>query len=152
MPRNKQRRNPEKTGRVSHRFELNIRRSHEADLDEAILKLVADRKFAATIRNALRLVISLNAGDTSVLNELYPEVVNNLAVGQGNNPPEPPPDIKALNDRVEQLTQIVLQNSVGSVMSSTYQPAITAAPVAVVQQAKAASAEDIADNFLSMFQ
>lgn len=102
----RQRRIPVKTGRVSHRFELDIRKAVEGDLDKEIRQLTMDRKFASTVRNALRLVISLNAGDTSVLAELYPHLVTNM-IGQGIPVPTPP-DTSNLERKVDDLTDLVV--------------------------------------------
>lgn len=160
--RQRKQRIPVKTGRVSHRFELDIRKAVEGDLDKEIRQLTMDRKFASTVRNALRLVISLNAGDTSVLAELYPHLVTDM-VGRGI-PVATPPDTSNLERKVDDLTDLIasLRKSGEYVMQpATSQQShtmkssgagVAAPPVAEVKQAAGVSADTICDNFLSMFQ
>ena len=61
-----------KSYRVMHKFWLDITKDQEDRLDEQIHDLKRDRKFAGTIRDALRLILDLRMGRLDVLFELFP--------------------------------------------------------------------------------
>lgn len=60
--------------RLRHTFWLDMRKVDEAELAETIETLKQNRSFAATIRDGIRLICDLRAGQTEVLFELFPWV------------------------------------------------------------------------------
>lgn len=86
-------------------FWLDSQKSDEKLLHKTINKLKADRQFASAIRDGLRLIVDLRAGNTDVLLELFPgirerltdqqdirkeiEALKELLKGQGNKPSAP---------------------------------------------------------------
>lgn len=67
--------------RIQFRFWLDSTKNDQQQMIRDLIHFKSQRKFAATIRNALRLFFALLLGDTSVLVELFPAVVDGL-VGQ----------------------------------------------------------------------
>jgi hypothetical protein len=61
--------------RLMFRFWLNIMNDKDSWLADECSKLIEGRKFTTTIRNALRLLFDLQAGQTDVLRELFPHVL-----------------------------------------------------------------------------
>ena len=58
--------------RLRFTFWLDMRKTDEAQLAETIETLKLNRSFAATIRDGIRLICDLRAGQTDVLFELFP--------------------------------------------------------------------------------
>jgi hypothetical protein len=58
--------------RLRFTFWLDMRKTDEAELAETIETLKLNRSFAATIRDGIRLICDLRAGQTDVLFELFP--------------------------------------------------------------------------------
>lgn len=112
----------------THKFQLNINKGAELWLHEWIPVLTLQRKFSQYVRDGLSLMIhfaewgitaqsvydlfiELRAGKIDKLIVMFPHLRERLT-GQVTAPaPETPPSasIKALQDQVEQLTQIILQ-------------------------------------------
>jgi hypothetical protein len=64
--------------RLRFTFWLNINKSEERDLAEQIDDLKRKRSFAKTIRDGIRLMVDLYAGQTDVLFELFPWIKEKL--------------------------------------------------------------------------
>jgi hypothetical protein len=64
--------------RLRFHFWLDVNKPEEAALAETIGELKECRSFAQTIRHGIRLVVSLARGDTSVLEALFPQVVEDI--------------------------------------------------------------------------
>lgn len=60
--------------RAQFRFWLDVMKDPEFELAQEIMLMKQRRKFAATIRDGLRLMIDLNAGHIDVLLQLFPWV------------------------------------------------------------------------------
>jgi len=69
---------PDKRRRYQFRFWLDITKPDELAIGQELETLKKRRQFARTIRDALRLFVSLSRGDVSVLRELFPAVVAEL--------------------------------------------------------------------------
>lgn len=64
--------------RPGFKFWLDSRKQEEADLIAFIAWLKATRQFSKAVRDGLRLIWTLGQGDTTVLMELFPAVVQKL--------------------------------------------------------------------------
>jgi len=64
----------QKPYRVQHKFWLDITKNQEDQLDHEIHELKKTRRFASTIRDAIRLILDLRQGRLDVLVELFPWV------------------------------------------------------------------------------
>ena len=58
--------------RLRFNFWLDVTKSHENEVAAEIEQLKADRLFTKTVRDGIRLIVSLRRRDTSVLYELFP--------------------------------------------------------------------------------
>ena len=67
--------------RLRFTFWLDMRKTDEAELAETIETLKLNRTFAATIRDGIRLICDLRAGQTEVLLELFPWTKDTLQAG-----------------------------------------------------------------------
>lgn len=140
-------------------------------LDQLITELKHPEKgmglFTRAIREGLRLWNDSRKGSYKVWVELFPKVAAKyLADSQKQIKVSqvPPPDTKALEDKIARLEELLLEVTKGTLMIQQYQsviPTTTALPAAgqgkpapapVMKAAAVASADTIADNFLSMFQ
>lgn len=67
----------DKRNRIQFRFWLDANKPEQAEMGDKLDRMKADKNksFAAFIRNAIRLMLSLMAGETIVLVELFPHVV-----------------------------------------------------------------------------
>src|SRR5690348_12977928 len=101
MGKRRKQRVPIKTGRVVHHFWLNLWNEAENTLNNQVQELKKQRKFAETVRDGLRLILSLRAGSLDVLFELFPHLQERLE-GQGTNP-DPSNEIKELNEKIDLL-------------------------------------------------
>ncbi len=154
-----------KTVRIkrTHKFQLDIHKDLESWLHEWIPILTQQRKFSQYVRDGLRLMIDLSAGNVDVLIELFPWVSEKIAAGQGS---QSPPNNNELDEIKGMLEHLLAQQKadngyhlaslpVDSKQLSSGQNSLAApknvAPVAEIKVAVAASADTIADNFLSMF-
>lgn len=142
------------TGRVVHHFWLNLNKDIENTLDVAVRELKKQRLFAETVRDGLRLILDLRAGSFTVLFELFPNIRDHFVEQPGASPSGGAGQL----DEIKAMLEIALAEKRDGdkyVMQSAL-PAgaikpLPAAPVAVVTAAKAASSDEICDNFLSMF-
>ena len=60
--------------RVTIQFQLNRRRHDEREMLELITALKQQNRFKQTVLHALRLILSLEQGDTEVLDTLFPDL------------------------------------------------------------------------------
>ena len=65
---------PPKRVRLQFKFWLDVLKDVEAAIADELERLKEQRKMAPTIRDALRLFLSLGQGDSSVLLELFPDI------------------------------------------------------------------------------
>jgi hypothetical protein len=72
----------EKRYRIKHTFWLDVTKTEEYQLAEAIEDLKTKRSFTRTIRDGIRLITDLRAGNTDVLFELFPWVKERLTPHQ----------------------------------------------------------------------
>jgi hypothetical protein len=79
-------------------FWLDEGRTEEFELIKFIKRLKRNRKFHPTVRDGLRLMQSLEKGDTTVLKELFPGI---LAT------PQPTPDTDRLDDLMSRMEQML---------------------------------------------
>lgn len=122
--------------------------------DKETLEIISDMKSKRTFRGSvimgIRMVHELRQGRVDTLLKEFPQVVEWLQVKFN-----PPPD-GDLRDEIRELKRMMLEQGGNTIQPQTLiMKSVTPsapAPVAEVKAAKAVSAEDIADNFLSMFQ
>jgi hypothetical protein len=124
----------------------------ELTLTDYILKLKASKQFVTTIKNALRLIGSLQERDLSVLYELFPWIGEAI---QASAPT--PPDTSGLEDRLAKRLEASVAQAIMNAPGLPSTPLVAApikhaAPVASIKQAAKADASTIADNFFSSFQ
>lgn len=81
----KERKAKPKSFREGFKFWLDLNKQVEADLADAIFQLKRTRQFASTIRDALRLILTLRLGDVSVLEALFPGIVKQLVAANTNH-------------------------------------------------------------------
>lgn len=94
--------------RFQYKFWLDAYVQAEYSLMETIEALKAERKFAVTMRNALRLIIDLSSGNIDVLLELFPWVVERIGATQPAPVSQPPaPDTSELAKEI--ATQLILR-------------------------------------------
>lgn len=171
MPRMKKKQ-PAKRVKRNHKFQLNINKPFEAWLDEWIPVLKTQKKFSQYVRDGLQLMIQfaewgmsaasvlslvgeLREGKTDKLFELFPHIQERV-VQAAPTPQSPLSDTESLAREI--ATQIILQGGktgmemVSNLMQPPIKVTVPAAPKAEMKQsAVVVSAEDIADNFLNMF-
>lgn len=93
--------------RVRQVFWLDMNKADEYELAETIDQLKQSRTFVRTIRDSIRLILDLRAGQVDVLLELFPFVHTALGGGSGGNND----DVKALKAMLEQY---IVTNSQGT--------------------------------------
>jgi hypothetical protein len=64
--------------RQQQQFWLDLKKPEEAALSQEIARLKADREFVATVRQGIALVASLRQGDLSLLDEMFPQAVDEI--------------------------------------------------------------------------
>ena len=107
--------------RLRFNFWLDVTKSHENEVAAEIEQLKTDRLFTKTVRDGIRLIVSLRRRDTSVLYELFPWLQETAS-----KPIEPPhgdnghdDQIKALQTKIDTLTDLVAQQGApGSMVMS----------------------------------
>lgn len=77
---------PDTRIRRMFRFWLDVTKDDQHLLTVALDKLIRERKFAANVRDALRLYLDLKAGNTAVLFELFPLLKAKIISTQGAFP------------------------------------------------------------------
>lgn len=133
-------------------FWIDDRKTDELAIGQQVLELKKKRQFARVVKDGIRLITSLRAGQTDVLFELFPHLEGQLA--SKSIPPPDSGDLERLVDRAAQQAaeRVLLQ------MPSLPATALVAAPIkpstqpkAQIKQAAVADASTIADNFLASF-
>lgn len=81
----KERSGKAKPFRERFNFWLDLSKQVEYDLADAIHQLKHTRQFASTVRDGLRLILTLRLGDTSVLESLFPGIVKQLVAANTNH-------------------------------------------------------------------
>lgn len=95
--------------RLRFPFWLDMHKPDERALADQIELLKNDRSFAATVRNGLRLMLDLRAGNTTVLLELFPHVRGQLGRASGGSGDD---DLKRELQRLQDL--IMQQGNIGT--------------------------------------
>ena len=72
------RQNGKKRFRQQQQFWLDLNKPDEAALSQEIARLKADREFVATVRQGIALVVALRQGDLSLLDEMFPQAVDEI--------------------------------------------------------------------------
>jgi hypothetical protein len=130
--------------RITFRFQLDMARDNVEFFSNLQQWLAAKKSWKRYAMEGLRLFYDLSNGSTAVLLELFPNIREML--GQGD-------DDGGLRDEIAELRRLILESREippPPMDYPTMKPALNA-PKAVITQAAAMSANDIADNFLSMF-
>jgi hypothetical protein len=105
--------------RLRFNFWLDIRRDDEFAVAEQIQLLKRQRAFAKTVRDGIRLICDLRAGNVDVLLELFPFVQSKLT------PQTPPPaDNSDLKREIQMLKDLMLHSAT---------PPMVAAPVGILR-------------------
>ena len=130
-----------------HTRKYQFRNDHPMDnhVEDVLNFWKSGKKEITNLRKAVALYYALESGDLPILFEMFPQYKAQFAPGTA--------------EALEQFMQILKQQQPlvsggGQVQSLTYgiPKPLPAPPVAEIKQASAVSADDIADNFLSMFQ
>jgi hypothetical protein len=107
--------------RKQYKFWLYHDLSEDTRLMEYAAWLVKTRQFATAIRNGLRLLWTLGEGDTTLLTELFPDVVSALRA----TPPAPtptPPDNSGIESRLDRMEALLLSSGAGSPNGQVMKP------------------------------
>lgn len=135
-------------------FWLDDQKADEFKIGKTVLELKKKRQFARVVKDGIRLITSLRAGQTDVLFELFPHLEGQLV----SNTPTPP-DSGDLEKMVTRAATIAAQQVVMHMPSLPATPLVgapikqpSAAPVATIKAAQAVDASTIADNFMLSFQ
>ena len=133
-------------------FRVSALDQHADKLNKIIRDLIAKNIFSRVVRDAIRLYADLNEGHTAVLEELFPFVRTHYC-----NENDPDTIRKIIHEELSSALQekqgraLPDGRSQGFPLMSPEPKGIPAAPVAVITDAKVASAEEISDNFLNCF-
>lgn len=127
-------------------FWLHVNSQRDYETLEIIEAMKSKRTFRGSVIIGLKIVWELRQGRVETLLAEFPNVRDLLQVKQ------PPPD-DGLRDEIRELKRMMLEQG-GAVIQpqSVIMKSVVDAPAPVVQAATVASADDIANNFLSMFQ
>jgi hypothetical protein len=154
----------EKRNRKRMGFWLDYGKDDELIVAEAIDELKKQRKYQRAIFQGIQLIASLWEGRVDVLLTMFPWVAD--VICQGAPPKDDMDELKARLARMENMLQqqqkqqqrplsdpTLPQSPPGypAMKPAGYVPNI-AAPVAVVAEAKVATADEICDNFMAFLQ
>lgn len=139
--------------RLRFTFWLDLNKPDENAIAELIATLKEKNLFVKTVRDGIRLICDLRAGQLDTLFELFPWVqealikqTTDMHVSSG---------VGQLDEIKSILELVVRQQTAGGYMMqsspSAIQKPLPAPPVAEAKAATQVSADDIASNFLSMF-
>ena len=136
--------------RLRFTFWLDVQKRDEAVLAETIETLKQNRTFASTIRDGIRLVCDLRAGQTEVLFELFPWVKDALQPALITSVD------RGLQDQIARLEALLLaqgnvpiQSPLAAATPEKSSRQSTKSLVEVTASSGKASAEAVAKNFLS---
>lgn len=134
-------------------FWIDDKKPDELAIGRQVLDLKKKRQFARVVKDGIRLITSLRAGQTDVLFELFPHLE-----GQFVSKSTPPPDSDDLDKKISAAVAVGVQQAIMNapglpatalVAAPIKHPAV--APVAAIKTAAPADASTIADNFLACF-
>lgn len=150
MAKRKPSKNRKTIKRTTRHFQLRVEHPIDQHVAEILDFKRSQRAEVTAIRDGVRLLWALENGDLSVLFDMFPQYKAQLA------PPTAAGGGGELDEIKGLLEMIASQQSSGSgyVMQSVtppIPPKAAAPPVATVGQGKQVSADEIANNFLSMF-
>ena len=143
---------PQKSFRQRFTFWLDLEKTNEADIAEAIDSLKRKRSFVKTIRDGIRLIIDLRAGRTEVLFELFPWIEAKM---QANPAPSGTGGLseEKLREIIREATQGQLINTDKQAMAAVPvpEPLILDDDLPKVQVVKSEKSSDVnvAQNFLN---
>jgi hypothetical protein len=103
--------------REQQQFWLNLNKPEEAALSEQIAQLKADREFVSTVRQGIVLVIALRQGDLSLLDEMFPQMVDRIFQSGVESTSD-----KDVEEKLTALTTIVKELSVSPKADSGPKP------------------------------
>ena len=143
-----------KSFRMKFMFWLDTTKADEEQLIEQVEALKQTRLFSKTIRDGIRLICDLRAGQTDILFELFPWVRDSL------NAASTPAIDKNLQEQIARLEAILLaQGNVPIQLPTTSAPdqtplrteRVNSIPLVEITEpaSKTSSAEVVAKNFLS---
>lgn len=138
----------QKRFRLRFPFWLDLNKPDEAEVADAIAILKEQRSFSKTIRDGIRLICDLRAGQVDVLFELFPWVKETLTQTISAAP------TTALERQLERLESMLKEQGDTPALLANYsviKPS-GAPPVATIKAAPVADANTIADNFLAFIQ
>ncbi len=134
--------------RLKFMFWLDTTKTEEDALIEQIEVLKQERLFAKTIRDGIRLICDLRAGQTVVLFELFPWVREALQ-------PVPVPTEQRLQEQISRLEALLLAQGNVPIQPPLGAPRMHSAPSdepgVVITGSSKASAKTVADNFLKNY-
>lgn len=112
----------DKRTRLQLRFWLDVTKTEEDQLAEQVASLKKNRQFADYVRNGLRLMLSLAAGEVDVLIELFPwilEKFNGQAVQVASSKTAKNADILELKRMIEYQQQLMMGIAAQQAQSQT---------------------------------
>ncbi len=138
---------PQKSFRVKFMFWIDAAKKEGDDLIEQIEGLKRERLFAKTLRDGIRLICDLRAGQTDVLFDLFPWIKDGLQIS-----PTVPVE-KGIQEQIARLEALLLAQGNMPIRSTGEQPIKgtsrqnSSPPIEL--SASKASAETIAANFIN---
>jgi|GEM_PF-3496851 len=136
-----QTKNKPKSFRLQQKFWLDLSKPEEAGLADICDSLKQNRTFSKTIRDGIRLIVSLRQGKTDVLEELFPAIVIAIRGSQSTVND----DFQSMMNEIAELKSLVSSQPVS-------QPrAIQVPEGGELEVVEAATGDAIVSNFLSGF-
>ena len=134
--------------RLRFTFWLDMHKTDEAELAETIDQLKQNRSFASTVRDGIRLIADLRAGQTDVLFELFPWVKDALQASP------PAPMEKGLQEQIARLEALLLAQGNVPIQSPTVASSapetvrsVPKSQVKIAATTSKADAKTVAQNF-----
>jgi len=134
---------PKQSFRLMFKFWLDMHKPEEEALADTIDQLKQERSFSKTIRDGIRLVVSLRCGETDVLEELFPAVVAAIRGNDGKAASE------QFNDMLAEIAELKVMVAERQTVKRAPVPAEVEANDELVVAKNEVSAETIMNNLFS---
>ncbi len=106
------------TFRLRFTFWLDMLNDIEQDLADYIETLKTQRSFVKTVRNGLRVMRDLQAGQVEILFELFPWIKAEFIAGVMPKPDTDPSGNEKIRKELEQIRDLLLRNSTPPIVAS----------------------------------
>lgn len=137
-------------------FWLDDQKPDDFSIGKTVLELKQKRQFARAVKDGIRLITSLRAGNTDVLFELFPHLEAQL---EKRFAPATPPNSDEMKRQIEAAVQAGVEQAMLNMPSLPSTPLVgaplkpyNAPPVAAIKAAAAPSVDEIHDNFMAFLQ